>query len=35
MGEVMKLNYKCVLVRPQKAKHMLRPSPLLFSLSQM
>ena len=35
MGEAMKLNYKYMLVCPQKAKHILRPSPLLFPISQM
>lgn len=35
LGEVMKLNYKYMLVSPQKAKHVLCPSPLLFSVSQM
>lgn len=35
MGEVMKLNDKYMLVCPQKAKHMLRPSPLLFSKSDV
>lgn len=30
MGEVVKLNYKYMLVCPQKAKHILCPSPLII-----
>lgn len=34
MGEVMKLNYKYMLVCPQKAEHVLCAPPLLLPISQ-